>query len=257
MIERNDSTLTALFHGPAKVGKSWLAHTAPKPLLILDAEGRARYGVHTGRKVFWDPAVEAPPAYDGTWETCIVSVVDYRTVDLVWQWLRSGQHDFVTVALDSLMEIQKRCKDTIKPGVAAFERDDWGVLLREIEKKVRDFRDLTQIRATGIRVVLFITGSDEESHQPLIEGAMRKNLPYYLDIVGYLFKAPQADGTMLRQMLIDEQPGFVAGDGTNRLKAHYGSIVALPDNGGAYVDQFYALMQNGNHEAPQAQEVAV
>lgn len=246
----SDATLTALLHGPSGVGKSWLGDTAPKPLLILDAEGRARYGVYSGRKVWWDPAVGGPPRADGTWDTCIVRVADYQTMAVVWQWLRSGQHDFVSVKIDSLMEVQKRCKDSIQPGTASFERDSWGTLLREIEKKVRDYRDLTLIPATGVRVVLFITGSNSETNKPLLEGGMREQIPYYIDVVGYLMKQAQPDGSWMRVMLVDEIPGFTAKDGTNRIKSHYGPVIALPDNGGHYIEDFYSLMDNGNHAAP-------
>jgi hypothetical protein len=251
----NEHTLTALIHGTSGVGKSWLSDTAPKPLLILDAEGGARWGIYSGRKVYWDPKVSGPPEADGTWDTCIVTVTDYGTVDSVWQWLRSGQHPFFSVKMDSLMEIQRRCIDGLRPGTAALDRDDYGALLREIEKKVRDYRDLTLIPATGVRVVLFITGTDEEPPRlPLLTGSIRKQLSYYIDVVGYLYKTVQADGSLVRSLLVDETPGFTAKDRTNRLKAHYGSVILLPEDGTQYIEQFYGLLANGNHTAPQAQE---
>lgn len=240
-----DATLTALIHGPSGVGKSWLGDTAPKPLLILDAEGRARYGVHSGRKVYWDPEKSGPPRADGSWDTCIVYVADYRTVDVVWQWLRSGQHDFISVKMDSLMEVQKRCIDSIKPGTVSLERDDYGTLLREIEKKVRDYRDLVLVPATNVRVVLFITGSNEETHKPLLTGAMREQLPYYIDVVGYMHKQPTAEGGFMRAVLVDEQPGYTAKDGTNRLKTNYGPVIFLPEGDTQYIEQWYALLANG------------
>lgn len=253
-------TLTALIHGCSGVGKSWLAATAPKPLLVLDAEGRARYAP-SGPKIYWNPIAEAPPVlgtlvpYNGEqvpWQTCIVAVVDYATVDRVFQWLRSGQHPFVSVVMDSLMEVQRRCVDSIVPGTQALERDHYGTLLREIEKKVREYRDLVLIPSNGIRVVMFITGSNTETFKPLLTGAIREQLPYYIDVVGYLFKTAQPDGSWLRQLLVDEQPPFTAKDGTNRLKAAYGPIIALPDNGAQYIEQFYGLLANGGgtHAAP-------
>lgn len=252
-------TLTALIHGASGAGKSWLAATAPKPLLVLDAEGRARYAP-SGPKVYWNPAAEAPPAlgtlveYNGQmvpWQTCIVQVVDYRTVDAAYQWLRSGQHPFMSVVMDSLMEVQRRCIDSLVPGTQALERDHYGTLLREIEKKVREYRDLVLIPQNGIKVVLFITGSNTETYKPLLTGAIREQLPYYIDVVGYLFKAMQPDSSWLRQLLVDEQPPFTAKDGTNRLKAAYGPIIALPDNGAQYIEQFYSLLYNGGgHTAP-------
>lgn len=252
----NDATLTALLHGPSGVGKSWLGDTAPKPLLILDAEGRARYGRYSGPKVYWDPRTGPPPRVDGTWATCIVTVADFMTVDLTRQWLRSGQHDFVSVKIDSLMEVQKRCIDIKVPGTQALERDHYSILLRELEKVVREFRDLPLVPETGVRVVLFITGSNSETHKPLLVGALREQLPYYIDVVGYMFKSALPDGLFQRCLLVDEQPDFTAKDGTDRLKTHYGSVIPLPDDGTQYIEQFYTLLQNGGVAAPAAAVVA-
>lgn len=260
-------TLTALIHGVSGAGKSWLGATAPKPLLVLDAEGRARYAP-SGRKVYWNPTdgtvvrgdgtsvtqvvAGGPPAYDGTWDTCIVQVWDYATVATVYSWLRSGQHHFIAVVMDSLMEVQRRCKAAIKPGTSALERDDWGVLGREIEKKVCDFRDLVLVPQCGIRVVLFITGSHSETYKPRLDGAMRENIAYYLDVVGYLFKQIDAQGQFNRFLLVDEQPPFTAKDGTNRLKAHFGPIIPLPEDGTQFIEQWYTtLLANGSAATPQ------
>ncbi len=240
-----EPTLTALIHGPSKVGKSWLSDTAPKPLLILDAEGRARYGHYSGPKTYWDPNIGPPPRYDGTWHTCIASVVDYSTINTAYQYLRSGQHDFISVKMDSLMEVQSRCIDTTVPGTVALDRDHYSIILRETEKKVREFRDLVHIPSNGIKVVLFITGTNEDTHQPLLTGGIRKEIPYLIDVVGYMFKQALPSGILQRALLVDEMPGFTAGDGTNRLKAHYGPIIPLPDDGTQYVSEFYKLLANG------------
>src|SRR6266516_4777823 len=45
--------LSALIHGDTKLGKSTLANTAPKPCLVLDAEGSWRFTI--GRKIYWNP----------------------------------------------------------------------------------------------------------------------------------------------------------------------------------------------------------
>lgn len=255
MTLTNDATLTALFHGPSGVGKSWLSDTAPKPLLALDLEGRARYtpNAHGLEKVYWNIKAGPPPRYDGTWTTCIAPVPDYETLNLAYQYLRGGRtyHDFVSCRLDSLMEAQKRCIDMKVPGTAALERDHYSILLRELEKLVRDYRDLTLIPENGIRTMLFITGAHDESHKPLLVGALREQLPFYLDVVGYMFKQADANGIFNRQLLVDEIPGFTAKDGTNRLKNHYGPIIPLPDTGEQYVSTWMALL-NG----PQGQEGA-
>ncbi len=213
------STWTVLIHGPSGVGKSWLADTAPAPRLVLDAEGRAKY-TPSGPKIIWDPRIGPPPAYDGTWETCIVHVADFETLLLVYSWLRAGDHPFVSVVIDSLMETQKRCIDSIA-GTNPMQTQDWGTLLRKVEALVRTFRDLTLIESNPVCVVVMVCGTrtNEKTgkQEPLLQGQFGQTVPYYMDVVGYYFKAPVTDGSLIRAMLVDEQPGFVAKDGTGRL----------------------------------------
>src|SRR5579863_1826677 len=134
------SNLCCVIHGEAGVGKTTLAMTSPAPRLLVDCEGGSRFVRQ--KKVQWDPMTGAPPPTpDGTWETCVVIVRDYRVVDQVYGWLNSGQHPFNSIVVDSLTEIQKRCLDNIA-GTDQPQTQHWGALLRQIEGFVRDLRDL-------------------------------------------------------------------------------------------------------------------
>ena len=192
-MSKTTPTMTCLLHGESGVGKSWTAASAPRPRLICDLEGRAK---HTpGRKVFWDPMQGAPPEDDGTWDTCVAVIQSYTVLDHVYQWLRSGQHPFKSVIVDSLMEAQKRFIDELK-GMNQLTTPDWGTILRALEKFVRDMRDITNIEAAHVDVVVIVTGSvpDERNKaRPLLQGALRNTLPYYLDVVGWLHLEPDLD----------------------------------------------------------------
>ncbi|MEK6879186.1 MAG: hypothetical protein AABY22_06230, partial [Nanoarchaeota archaeon] len=118
-------------------GKSWFADTAPAPRLVLDSEGRARY-TPSRPKVSWDPRQGPPPAHDGSWQTCVCAVPDFETMSLAYQWLRSGQHQFRSVVVDSLMEVQKRCIDAAV-GSSALAQQDWGTVLRKLEALIRSY----------------------------------------------------------------------------------------------------------------------
>lgn len=227
-MEALETTLTALLHGESGVGKSWLADTVPGPRLILDLEGRAKY-TPSGPKILWDVRTQAPPVHDGTWDTCVVMVPDFDTLTQVFTWLRSGQHPFVSVVVDSLMEAQKRCIDA-RFGAIALDQQGWGTLLRELEKIVRDYRDLTLVPSTHVRVVVFVTGSvqDGKNWRPLLQGALKDTVPYYIDLVGYYFLNPMvtAEGAtvgFVRSLLVEKRPGFIAKDGTGKI------VVAYPD----------------------------
>ena len=223
-----DATLSILVHGESGIGKSWLGDTAPYPRLIIDLEGRARY-TPSGPKVYWNPKTDAPPLADGTWSTCVVVVTDYDDLNLVYQWLRSGQHHFKSFVIDSVMEAQKRCIDAIS-GTAALQTQDWGEVLRKLEALIRSYRDLLLIPTNPVEVACFIVGSVDAdgTRRPLLQGQLKTTVPYYLDVVGYMFMNPDAQGTLVRSMLIQPAPGYVAKDGTHVLSQTYGSVIQNP-----------------------------
>jgi hypothetical protein len=211
------TTLTALFHGMPGVGKSWLADSAPGPRLVLDTEGRAKY-TPSGPKIGWDPMTQAPPAHDGTWDTCVVSCHSTTVLNRAYDWLRSGQHPFVSVVLDSVMELQKRTIEEVA-GLNQLTQQDWGTLLRRMEAEVRRFRDLSMYEDNPVQVVIFTCGSGDATgkYEPLLQGQLRGTLPYYFDVVGYLYVAPTEDGQQARHLLVHPHQGFVAKDGTGKL----------------------------------------
>jgi len=194
--------------------------------------------------VYWDPRAGAPPRYDGTWDTCIASIAEYDLMQLAYRWLRQGEHDFVSISVDSLMEIQKRCIDN-EVGPNALQIQDWGTLLRHLEKLVREYRDLTLVSNSPISVVTFIVGTQliDGVQRPLLQGALRNTVPYYVDFTGYIFKqpvtSPEGVTTYVKSMLVDAQPGFVAGDGTGNQLG--GPIIREPN-----LTKLYERIQEGS-----------
>jgi hypothetical protein len=218
------NTLALLVHGPAKVGKTRLAATAPAPRLFLDAEGGTRF---LPNRIEWDPKATAPPVADGGWENCIVYVRDFQSLELVYQWLQSGQHPFSTVVLDSISEIQQRCIDAIS-GVAQMTQQGWGELLRKMALLVRNFRDLTFNDKKPVECVIIIamTRAVENKWTPHVQGQLITTLPYYIDVVGYLFQDnDDTTGAARLRLLTSPHPQFEAGDRTGRL----GAVVDYPD----------------------------
>jgi len=212
--------LTALIHGESGVGKSWLGDTAPAPRLVLDIEGRARY-TPSQPKVMWD-LTGPPPVADGTWDTCFVPATEFQQADMVFQWLRSGQHQFKSYVVDSFTELQKRLIDQIA-GMAQLKTQDWGEILRRLESFVRTHSDLALLTPSNpLDCVIMTAGTtppDEGGmRRPLVQGQLKLNLPYFFDVVGYLYvtQAPE-DGTLIRNLLVQPHPNIVAKDGTGRL----------------------------------------
>jgi hypothetical protein len=180
--------LSMLIHGMSKRGKSTLSATAPKPMLVLDAEGSWRF--IPGRIVYWEPLKETPPTYDGTWDICVVHVREWQTVALIYQYLIQWPLSFVSVVVDSITEIQRRCKANLK-GTEQMKIQDWGVLLSVMDATIRGFRDLCLIPQLAVRCVVFISETRETQTGRLVphmQGQIATSLPYWVDICSYMFQ---------------------------------------------------------------------
>lgn len=224
-------TLSILCHADSKVGKSTFAATAPPPILVLDAEGSWKF--IPLRMIPWDPMQGPPPQYDGTWDACVVSVQNWHTVQAVYQWLSYGGHSFRSLIVDSITEIQRRCKQNLV-GFEAMKIQDWGSLLTHMDATIRGFRDLTLHPTNPIQVAVFIAETRQNQsgkYIPYMQGQISIALPYWMDIVGYLFVQPilDANGQMseqkIRRLLITPNPQFEAGE---RVQGRLGEIVDPP-----------------------------
>lgn len=239
MPVRYEENLCSLIHGEPGVGKSWLGQTTPEPRLVLDAEGGSRHPkridqegrVHRVPKVVWDPMREPPPVADGTWESCHVFVRDYQVFEKSYEWLNTYDHPFRSVVVDSLTEVQKRCKDAINAGEAFTERQ-WGELLAKMELKVRELRDLMfhPTNPLDAVVILALTDARGKRARPAVQGALSISLPGYVDLEGYLAAYPdEVTGELERRLLIQPLPEFEAKDRTHTLSQHYGLSVPNPN----------------------------
>jgi hypothetical protein len=182
-----DQTLSLLVHAGSKVGKTTLAATAPKPILALDAEGGWKF---LPLRIFpWDPTQYAPPIFDGTWDVCVVTVRNWDTVQSTYRWLISGQHPFRSIVVDSITEIQRRCKQNLVQLDKAMQIQDWGRLLDLMDGTIRGFRDLTMHPTKPIQVVVFVAETRllDNKWRPYMQGQISTALPYWMDVVGYLF----------------------------------------------------------------------
>jgi len=237
---RDDAALSLLVHGMSKTGKSTFSSTAPLPALVLDAEGSWKFiterGYNTGiplRQRLWDPMDGPPPRHDGTWDVCRVVVQDWPTLSRVHDWLRTEPHDFLTLTLDSISEIQRRCKKNIKTS-GQLQMQDWGMLLDQMSELLRNFRDLTDNPRNNLRVAVFIAESKktEGTWGPSVQGQITAQLPYMFDLVGYHYAQSVSDehgGSThsIRRLLIGPpQLEFVVGE---RVQGRLGMVVDNPD----------------------------
>lgn len=236
--------LSILVHADTKVGKSTFANTSPAPRLLLDAE--AAYRFLPGTKVFWDPMRESPPqigkgridprsadVVDVDWETCVVIVRDYSAVIKAYEWLNAGSHPFVSVILDSISEVQKRCKDSMRSIDEAMDQRKWGALLDHMEWLVRGLRDLTEhpVRPLQAVVLTSMTTQRDGKWRPYVQGQLAVTMPYFLDVIGYMFvhelqnEDPTLPPEKIRRLLVSPHSLFEAG---GRVQEQLGDIVDRP-----------------------------
>jgi hypothetical protein len=123
------------------------------------------------------------------------------------------------VTLDSISEAQSRCVDAIA-GTRAMETQDWGELLRSVSTLARQLRDLVEHPTHPIEVVNIIamTRMHDGKWSPYVQGALATRLPYYFDVVSYMYteQVPET-GEIQHSLLLHSIPTIIAGDRTGRL----------------------------------------
>jgi len=221
-------SLTGIIYGPSKSGKSTLAATSPYPRLILDVEGGARFLPIV--PTVWDPMREEPPKADGSWDTCVVLVRDYDTVLKAFAWLQSGRHQFKSLVIDSISELQVKCIDNIA-GSEQMKMQHWGELLRHMGNLLRDLRDLTMHATNPLEAVIMTAMAKEGQDgrfKPYLQGQLATQAPYFYDMLGYLrveeFPNPDPSQRPLkfRRMYVESTDFAEAGE---RVQGRLGSIV--------------------------------
>ena len=236
MSDEDYRTLSLLVHGQEGSGKSWLGQSTPAPRLVLDAEGgsrdprRAVNGKGVRQKVIkWDPTRDEPPVA-GDWEVCHVAVRNFSDVQQAFQWLQSGDHDFRSVVLDSVTEIQQRCKDDIG-GDSALRIQDWDLMMIRMSQLMRRFRDLTFHPTNPVDAVVFLALShhSNDKWRPWVQGGLAKALPGYVDVEGYLYVEQLEDDQFQRRLLIHPMDEYAAKDRTDVLTQHFGKAIKSPD----------------------------
>lgn len=221
-----DRIVSILIHGPAKAGKSTLTSTVPLPAIILDAEGSWNFideaGFKSGRRLrkrSWSPLEEELPEYDGTWDVLHVKVTSWQIMTSCFQTLTQQEHSFRSVILDSITEVQRRCKKNIRSGTRQMQTQQWGELLDHMDDIIRGMRDLTLLENT-ICCVVFVaeTYVDKKGRDaPYMQGQIGNTMPYWVDICGYFEVETQlsADGESnqkIRILTIGPDAGKVTGE---------------------------------------------
>lgn len=205
--------INMLIYGESGIGKTRFGGSADevpelRRTLLIDVEG----GTLTLRDLF--PDVET------------VRVKSWTDMQNVYDSLFHGQHEFTTLVVDSLTEIQKMSMDGIMRNlVEKYEERseevpglrEWNINLEQTRKFVRAFRDLPMntIFTALVKTEKNIkTGSLKR--KPSLSGKLADEVAGFLDIVCYLY-AKEIDGINKRILLCSQTEDVVAKDRSNKL----------------------------------------
>jgi hypothetical protein len=152
----------------------------------------------------------------------------------VYDGLYKGEHDYQTVVLDSLTEIQKFSMYNIMRDVLKEHPDrdpevpsirEWGKNIEQIRKLVRAFRDLPM---NTIFTALATTDKDNKTGQvttrPSLSGKLAMEVGGFVDIMLYM-NTKVVDGELLRLVQSVGTDSVIAKDRSDNLP----SIVENPD----------------------------
>lgn len=226
------NSLTAVIYGPSKAGKTTLALTAPYPRLVLDVENGTKFALIN--RTYWDPLRSEPPVADGSWDTCIVHCTSFEIMLRTYQWLQSGKHQFSSLIIDSISELQVKIVEQVA-GRSTVQLQQWGDIGRATSGLMRDMRDLTMHPTKPLEAVILTAMERVDQNgkiQPYLSGQSAITLPYLMDITGYLVVEdypnpdPTAPPLQFRRLHIASSQRYVAGE---RVGGRLGPVVEQAD----------------------------
>lgn len=173
--EKAEHYPNAFVYGHSGVGKTGLAATAPAPL-IIDLEKGAPVTVR---------AV-------GNTEARVVDVSSMKEIREVYGFLKSGEHDFRSVVIDPLWELQRLMMEEVMdkyPAKRAFNRvatmQDWQLVTEDFRKMFDAFRSLP------MHTIMIAHAQNRQNEEDVVEPLLQgKSMLSYairsMDLLGYM-----------------------------------------------------------------------
>lgn len=202
-----------LIYGESGAGKTRLSGSADdvpemRRVLFIDVEG----GTLTLRDTY--PDVE------------VVRVKNWQQMQSVYDVLYENRHEYTTIVVDSLTELQKMSMDNVMRRLVEEheERDsdvpgirEWNINIEQTRKFVRAFRDLP---VNTIFTALVQTDKNVRTgalkRKPSLSGKVKDEVAGFLDIVVYLY-TKEIDQENKRMLLCGQTEDTVAKDRSNAL----------------------------------------
>lgn len=162
-----DHKVKAVIYGASGTGKTTFAGTAKNSIFASAEKGLLSIA-------------DKKPNY--------VDIKSLKDLKDLLQYLSTEKHNFETVIIDSVTEINDIIKQDIEKKTGRpMQLQDWGTLSKEIKGLFKGFRDLPMH-------VLFLAQETSEKDEdvvvkivPSLNGKAATEIAYFMDIVGYIF----------------------------------------------------------------------
>ena len=171
---RQHTYIKALIYGESGAGKSYLAATAPRPLILLtEMNGQASIS-HSN-----------PDA----------SIIHIKSDAMLGEVLRDieanpkSYEQFDTIVIDSLTEMQRLIRDRIANG-KVFKLQDWGAMADNMRAMIRKIRNINKHVVCLALLESQVDETTGERHlKPAFDGRKTGGeIAQYFNFVGFLYK---------------------------------------------------------------------
>jgi len=199
----------ALGYGESGIGKTTLAATMPKPIIISGEEGLLSLS-----------HVDIP----------FIEIDSIKSLTESFKWVRDSKEAEVyeSVIIDSISDVAEVLLAEYKKKVKDA-RQAYGQMGDDIAETIRRFRGLKGRNVYFIAKVKKTTDelSGAVNYSPSIPGQVAmQNLPYFFDLVFYMQFGKGPDGKKVRQIVTEGDRQWIAKDRSNRLDK-----IEVPDLG--------------------------
>jgi hypothetical protein len=128
-VAESTGPISVLFYGRSGTGKTVLASTFPKPLLLLDI------GEHGTDSVSDVPGVD------------VLRVETWEDIEVIYWFIRAGKHSYKTLVLDTVTQMQKLAQEKIlvddgKEKTSSMNKNLWGQTSKLMTAWLINYRDL-------------------------------------------------------------------------------------------------------------------
>lgn len=203
-------------YGDSGVGKTRLAASAPK-VLMIDVNDRGHDSVRR----------DIDPKF--------IQVERWQEVNDIYWYLQEGDHDFESVAMDTVSNLQNICMDFVLGDEAARDasrdpdmpaRQAWGKVGKLMRTQIINFRNLPMNVIFVAQLRVKASGDDEDmdteiTYGPEVSPSIEKTLKAAVGTIGYLTKREvvvknKRKGTarreIRRRLLIGDSERYVTKD---------------------------------------------